>query len=429
MTVNETGTTTILPSIQHDAIPIKRLVMAAVEGSLDIPEFQRSFVWKPQQVRDLAESICSNYPIGTVLCWHNPDYTAPRKSVKAHQSHWIIDGQQRTTALCLIVGRKPHWYRDKDWAYDMSKFETWVDVCSPLDELNFETRRTWQYASKKWVSIREICRRKEEDLAEYAGIVKRQLPEKYRSTDEGHILSIFRQLNRQFESLEPTKAYNVQQYTIGHNLESVATIFARLNSGGTAVRETDTILAYIGVHHPGWVRKEFLPFQEALTDEGFDFDSSLLVRTITGIGARRTRIKEVPKDWWRSPEHFPDAWKRTRDAVTHVLKVLSQNFGILTTDVLPAKNALIPLFALYDKFPDRGFKPGKALHWLLLASWEGRFGGASATALDEDLKAIEEAGTFPKAYSKLLANLEYQEDIVQEKHLDELTRPLFISQC
>jgi hypothetical protein len=185
------------------------------------------------------------------------------------------------------------------------------------------------------------------------------------------------------------------------------------------VRETDTILAYIGVHHPGWVRREFLPFQEDLASDGYELESSLLVRSITAIGVRRTRIKDVPKKWWSSSTDFPASWKRTRAAVTHVAKILSQHFGVYTIEIIPAKNALIPLFALYDKFPDKFFKPDQAMHWLLLASREGRFGGSSSTVLDEDLKVIEKARSFTAAYKALIGNLERDEDLVQERDLQE----------
>jgi hypothetical protein len=106
------------------------------------------------------------------------------------------------------------------------------------------------------------------------------------------------------------------------------------------------------------------------------------------------------------------------------------NYGILSTDILPTRNALIPCFALYDKFPDRSFNPDKALYWLLLATREGRFGGASSTAIDGDLKAIDPARTFKVAIKALLNNLDEDNDIIttedlSEKYTDGFLRLLF----
>jgi hypothetical protein len=420
----------LIPNIDVQPTSVKNIVMAAIEGEIDIPEFQRSFVWKPPQVRDLAESLCNNFPIGTILCWHNAAYMEPRLTVKERQSEWIIDGQQRVTAFCFIVGRKPKWYPEKHWKEDFPRFETWVDVTSSIEELKFETRRNYQYASKKWVSLREICRKKEEDLSELAAGIKKTLPKKYEFVSKERIEAILHRVNQLFESMDRKSGYHVQKFVIDHDLESVATIFSRLNSGGTPVKETDTILAFIGAHHHGWVKREFLPFLEHLEDDGFNLDASLLVRTITGIGVGRTRIKEIPKEWWADTEKFSDAWKRTKHAVSHIVKLFMLNYGILSTDILPTRNALLPLFVLYDRFPDSCFKADKALHWFLLASRQGRFGGSSATTLDEDLKVIRAAGSFNKAYKSLLANLDNVNDEVTiedcgERYTDRFLRLLY----
>jgi uncharacterized protein with ParB-like and HNH nuclease domain len=34
---------------------------------VDIPEFQREFVWDPEQVKLLAESLHRDYPVGSLL--------------------------------------------------------------------------------------------------------------------------------------------------------------------------------------------------------------------------------------------------------------------------------------------------------------------------------------------------------------------------
>ncbi len=419
-----------IPDIRAERISIKAIVDSATNGEIDIPEFQRSFVWKPNQVRDLAESLCDTFPIGTILCWYNPEYMESRLSTKERQSEWIIDGQQRMTAFCLIVGRKPKWYREKDWEEDLAKYETWVDITSPASELVFETRRSNPFGSKKWVSIREICKRKGDELEQYAQEIKKSLPKKFIKFPVQEITSVLRRINRLFESKEPGEGYQVQKFVINHNLEEVAMIFSRLNSGGTPVKETDTILAFIGAHHRGWVKNQFIPFQEQLNDEGFEFDAGLLVRTITGIGVRKTRIKDVPRDWWRDDETFLDAWKKTKHAVSHVIKLLSQNYGILAAEILPTHNALVPLFVLYDEYPDKEFGSRKALYWFLLATRAGRYGGASATALDEDIKAINLSRSFNGAINALISNLEGANDVitsrdVNERYSDRFLRLLF----
>lgn len=184
--------------VKIEKVSIPALVNAAVIGEMDIPEFQRSFVWKRDQVRDFADSICNNFPVGSLLCWNNPEYMESRQTVVSHQNEWIIDGQQRVTALCFIIGKKPHWYKNKDWMEDFKKYETWVDVTSPIDELVFETRGINPHGSKRWISLREIIKRNNDGLLKFAAETKNNLPKKYNTVSKSDIYDIFNIISSKF---------------------------------------------------------------------------------------------------------------------------------------------------------------------------------------------------------------------------------------
>ncbi|MGO8791644.1 MAG: DUF262 domain-containing protein [Terriglobia bacterium] len=55
----------------YEGVKIRELVDRAVAHSWSIPEFQRGFVWKSTQVRDLLESLWLDYPIGSLLVWNS----------------------------------------------------------------------------------------------------------------------------------------------------------------------------------------------------------------------------------------------------------------------------------------------------------------------------------------------------------------------
>ena len=52
--------------MSYSALKVREIVENAVSDTWSVPEFQRGFVWKTQ-VRDLAESLWLDYPIGNVL--------------------------------------------------------------------------------------------------------------------------------------------------------------------------------------------------------------------------------------------------------------------------------------------------------------------------------------------------------------------------
>ncbi len=80
-------------------------VERAAAGKWDVPEFQREFVWNPDQVCALADSLWRDYPIGTLLLW--------QRQSAGQSPLWIADGQQRLTALCLLTGTAPSWFSRK----------------------------------------------------------------------------------------------------------------------------------------------------------------------------------------------------------------------------------------------------------------------------------------------------------------------------
>jgi uncharacterized protein with ParB-like and HNH nuclease domain len=91
----------------YESIKIKDVVDRSVRHEWSIPEFQRGFVWNSTQVRDLAESLWLDYPIGSLLIW-NSSQNAEERIVRDAQRPmlWVVDGQQRATALSILFGRK-----------------------------------------------------------------------------------------------------------------------------------------------------------------------------------------------------------------------------------------------------------------------------------------------------------------------------------
>src|ERR1035441_10574260 len=56
-------------SARPDIISLDVLLNDVDEGRVQIPRFQRPYVWTPQMMRELFESVISGYPIGSLLFW------------------------------------------------------------------------------------------------------------------------------------------------------------------------------------------------------------------------------------------------------------------------------------------------------------------------------------------------------------------------
>ena len=76
----------------YEQTKLQELVERAVNHKWSIPEFQRGFVWKPTQVRNLAESLWLDYPIGSLLIWNSSRHVEERVAVDAQRpSQCLVD--------------------------------------------------------------------------------------------------------------------------------------------------------------------------------------------------------------------------------------------------------------------------------------------------------------------------------------------------
>jgi hypothetical protein len=85
---------------------LKDILRWSHEGRLQLPDFQRDYVWGDEDVRSLIASIAKGFPIGALLTLDTggevefkprPIVGVPAKDVRPEQL--LLDGQQRITSL------------------------------------------------------------------------------------------------------------------------------------------------------------------------------------------------------------------------------------------------------------------------------------------------------------------------------------------
>jgi len=405
-----------------EQVKVREIVERAVSKEWDIPEFQREFVWDPEQVKLLAESLYRDYPIGSFLLWDSSAYQEAKTAKGSQASLWIVDGQQRTTALCLLLWQKPYWWPDtQTWNEALERYDVLVSLMPEEgdDRLEFALPNPIRRRDPRWMSVRQILSpEKVESLTSLAQEMAERL-----DTKPDEVFKIFGQIHARMQRLWQVRERDIPVIKISHEVEDVAEIFARLNQAGTRVKEADVVLALAAVRNPGWVREDYLPFRNDLEGRGWDLDAGIFIRTMTGIGHGRARLKEVPTDFW-NPGKLPNVWEETKYTIAEVLKRLSE-FGITSDELLPSTNSLIPLFVLHHHWGQRSesdYSFPRALRWFLLANRDGRYSGSAITALNEDVRAIAEAPSFEVALESLEKRLRVSPEIAEEEFLARYDR-------
>jgi hypothetical protein len=93
---------------QTSSLSVLKLIELIENGSYQIPQFQRKFVWTTDQAAYLIDSLLKGYPIGTLILWRTKERFLSEHSIggfnlpsppRGEPVTYVLDGQQRVTSL------------------------------------------------------------------------------------------------------------------------------------------------------------------------------------------------------------------------------------------------------------------------------------------------------------------------------------------
>ena len=83
-------------------LPLSQVINPA-DAHYELPRFQRNFVWKPKDMRELMESIYEGIPVNSIYLWKRAGVILKDRSESDEKTLLVIDGQQRLTTLRAIL--------------------------------------------------------------------------------------------------------------------------------------------------------------------------------------------------------------------------------------------------------------------------------------------------------------------------------------
>jgi len=214
---------------------VQEIVDKAVTHRWSVPEFQRGFVWTPQKVRDLIDSLWRDYPVGSLLIWYGDTYGEPRNVADGRvPDAWVVDGQQRTTAFCVLFGRRPYWWL-QDWDELVRRNDVRFNALATEDPFfSLHTAAMRGPAGRAWLPVRDVLNADDDGLSAIVEALLRDL---------GLPGAKFGVLWTRLDKVRMIRDIVLPVVTVMLDLEDVTEIFARLNSAGTKVTEADIALA------------------------------------------------------------------------------------------------------------------------------------------------------------------------------------------
>jgi hypothetical protein len=106
-----------MPRVEFDSTkkPLEDLLKLARDGLLQLPDFQRGWVWDDDGLRSLLASISSSFPVGAAMTLQaggdvrfkpRPIEGAPAAASAVNPDALLLDGQQRITSLYQTTMRR-----------------------------------------------------------------------------------------------------------------------------------------------------------------------------------------------------------------------------------------------------------------------------------------------------------------------------------
>ena len=329
-------------------------------GSLALPAFQRGFVWKRPQVKNLMNSLYKGYPVGSLLTWTTrAEQAEVRTSGDAMVSgpiELLLDGQQRVTSLYGLIKEEPPQFFDGD-----NKVFTGLYFNLKNEEFEFISQRRMGN-DPLWVSVTDLFAPGNSWMSRIFGS-----PD-YASEDQNNYLQNGLKVGNIINIDLPVQSLTGSDKTT----EVVVDIFNRVNSAGTRLSKGDLALARICAHWPEG-REEMKQRLEKWRAAGFDADLDWLLRCMTGVVANASEYERLERI---EIETIQQSLKQTEIAVDHLLEAMRSHLFMDTNRVFPSKQPF-PVIVRYltehgGKFPDQATMV-RILHWYLSVAIWGRF--------------------------------------------------------
>ena len=434
---------------------------AITNRSLVLPAIQREFVWQPDQICRLFDSIMQGFPFGTFLYWnvdagHSGDFqfydfaldyhqrarfhndalpNMPRRSVTA-----VLDGQQRLTALNIGLRgsmslKLPRLRWSNPNAFPVKKLHLNL-LWRPDENIEDELSHEFDFLTSEEAALKDerTCWFPASSIMSWGGEsheIANWLNDQQLRSEEFRLAN--RTLHRLYEVVHSEQLV-VHYKEDSQNLDRVLQLFIRMNNGGTPLSNSDLLLS-IAVAQ--WqhldAREEIHDLVDDLNRIGsrFSFSKDLVLKASLMLSDRGSVGFKVVNFNRENMSVVEANWEHIRSALTLTVRLVS-DFGFDDRN-LNAPNAILPIaYYLYRKSPGERFLTHNEFNrdrqmireWLirsLLKSgiWSGGAADGILTRIRQIIRDESDSGKFPveSVYREMASrgrSLSFEEEEIED---------------
>jgi hypothetical protein len=348
---------------------VEEMLTAIHKREYIMPAIQREFVWSPDQIAKLVDSLMRGYPVGSFLLWevqpetvqsytfyeflttyHERDnpYAAKATVPAGTGTTAVLDGQQRLTSLNIALygsfaeKKKYAWWTSPD-AFPMKRLYLNL-VDDPADEelgLKYDLRFLTDRAAAaepgeadKWFRVGAVL-----DLANSGPAIMKELARRG-VADSGEAFQRLYDLYEAVRVLKPMNYFLVND----QDPDKVLEIFVRVNSGGTTLSSSDLLLSMATNQ---WRELDAREEVRSLVDDlngnagrQFKFSKDIVLKTALVIADVDLRFK-VSNFTQANMAKVEAAWLDIKHALLRAAALLHQ-FGYHERN-LTANSVIVPI--------------------------------------------------------------------------------------
>jgi hypothetical protein len=326
-----------------DLLTIRGLIERVLGGTIRIPKFQRAFVWEPEKVAFLMDSIYRGYPVGSVLLWRSEQKLNAERDLGPFQlpepeKKWpidyVLDGQQRLTSL----------------------FGVFQDTLSPME--NSEAFEIYfDLAAREGVLEDQFIISNDDDAATRPSLFPLRLlfsPSKFAiKTRElsGELLERIVELQRRFQE------FQIRSEVIEFKeREQIAMIFERVNRAGVPLDTFQLLTA--------WTWSETFDLAEKIEGLG----AEVAPYGFSGIGDEQDLLLKCSAAVIKGDAsitsivglHGPtvrDQFEVIQRSILSAIEFLRREINVHSLEILPYPAMLVPLSRFFKTDSTSGFHP------------------------------------------------------------------------
>jgi hypothetical protein len=364
------------------------------ENQLFVPAFQREYVWKREDAKQLIDSLIKEYPTGTMLTWETaspPELKGPHKyNAKQGAVRLLLDGQQRVTTLYMLInGELPPYYTAPEIINDTRDLYVNVETL----ELSYYMK-TKMENNPSWQNITDVFKGK---------VSAFDLGDQFEKAGKAIAKADLKKLNDNINAITRIKEREFPEQTIPikASIREAIDIFYKVNASGVALTDAELALAQISGYWPQ-ARDRFKAKLSALEKGGYVFKLDFIVYVLLGclyhMGSDMRKLHGAENN-----DKLQAAWDRLdKQVLDYVVNLMRANAFVDHTDEINSPYALVPIIVYcFDKsgthLTDSEIR--KMVKWFFFSQVRTRYTSQLPQKLDQDLRTLAES---PHPFDALL---------------------------